>query len=196
MSTPTLIIVDVQNDFCPGGALAVPDGDKIVEPLNRLAIFVRENGGMNLTTRDWHPEKTKHFAKDGGLWPVHCVGGTGGANFHPDLRHIGWVFDKGFRPDENAYSAFDAETLDGTKFIDALKLLKADTLYVGGLATDYCVKATVLDAIKYGFKTVLLTDAIRAVNINPGDGDKAIAEMVATGVILATTEEVMNGRQF
>lgn len=187
-----LIMVDVQNDFCPGGALAVAEGDLVVPKLNRLATLGRQRLWTLVATRDWHPRDTTHFATLGGIWPDHCVQGTEGGLFHPDLnlRKVE-IYSKGMGTDEDAYSGFDARNPAGVHLEDLLKLRKVSELYVGGLATDYCVKGTVLDGLEKGFEVSLLTDAIRAVNLKPDDGEKAIAEMVARGARLVTVESVL-----
>jgi nicotinamidase/pyrazinamidase len=175
-----LIVVDVQNDFCPGGSLAVPEGDQVVAPLNKLIEEFLKRGEPVFKTRDWHPAKTKHFAAYGGTWPVHCVQNTKGAEFHPDLLdspHIR-VVSKGLG-DTDCYSGFDE-----TDLALQLRRLGVEEVWVGGLATDYCVKSTVLDALKKGFRVKALTDAMRAVEVNPGDGERAIAEMRAAGAEL------------
>jgi len=172
-----LIVVDVQNDFCPGGALAVAHGDEVVAPLNNLIEEFLERGEPVFKSRDWHPEKTKHFADYGGTWPVHCVQNTRGAEFHPELMdniHIR-VISKGLG-DEDCYSAFD-----GTNLALELRRLGVEEVWVGGLATDYCVKNTVLDALKEGFQVKALKDAMRPVEVNAGDGQRAIEEMQAAG---------------
>lgn len=175
-----LVVVDVQNDFCPGGALAVDKGDQVVEPLNKLIREFLERGEPVFKTRDWHPLKTKHFKDHGGTWPVHCVQDTRGAEFHPQLVddiHIR-VVSKGLG-DEDCYSGFD-----GTDLALQLRRLGVEEVWVGGLATDYCVKNTVLDALKEGFKVKALGDAMRPVEINPGDGARAIEEMRAAGAAI------------
>ena len=172
-----LIIVDVQNDFCPGGALAVPEGDEVVAPLNRLIREFLERGDLVVKSRDWHPRKTKHFAEFGGTWPVHCVQGTHGAEFHRDLLDDPRikVVSKGMG-DENSYSAFD-----GTDLAEVLRQQGVEEVWVGGLATDYCVKNTVLDAAREGFHVKAVADAMRPVEVQPGDGALAIEEMRARG---------------
>jgi nicotinamidase/pyrazinamidase len=172
-----LIVVDVQNDFCPGGALGVAGGDEVVAPLNKLIAEFLEGGEPVFKSRDWHPPTTKHFAAYGGTWPVHCVQNTKGAEFHPGLIddvHIR-VISKGLG-DEDSYSAFD-----GTDLALQLRRLGVEEVWVGGLATDYCVKQTVLDALKEGFKVKALENAMRAVEGNPGDGERAIEEMREAG---------------
>ena len=172
-----LIIVDVQNDFCPGGSLAVARGDEVVAPLNELIEEFLERGEPVFKSRDWHPEKTKHFTAYGGTWPVHCVQNTKGAEFHPALiddMHIR-VVSKGLG-DEDSYSAFD-----GTDLALQLRRLGVEEVWIGGLATDYCVKNTVLDALKEGFDVKALENAMRAVELKPGDGEAALAEMREAG---------------
>jgi len=184
-SKRALIVVDVQNDFCPGGSLAVTRGDDVVAPLNKLIEEFLERGEPVFKSRDWHPEKTKHFAAYGGTWPVHCVQNTKGAEFHPDLiddMHIR-VISKGLG-DEDSYSAFD-----GTDLALQLRRLGVEEVWVGGLATDYCVKNTVLDAVKEGFRVKALEDAMRAVEVNPGDGERAIAEMRDAGAEIVSSSK-------
>jgi nicotinamidase/pyrazinamidase len=173
-----LIIVDVQNDFCPGGALAVSGGDEVIAPLNRLAREFLARGDIVVKSRDWHPAQTKHFAAYGGTWPIHCVQGTRGAEFHPDLfddPRISIVSKDKMDIDE--YSAFD-----GTELSSILRKQGVEEVWVGGLATDYCVKHTALDAVREGFKVKALTVAMRPVEVQPGDGARAIEEMRRAGV--------------
>jgi len=179
-----LLIVDVQNDFCPGGALAVPEGDKIVPKINQyIRIFSRKKLPI-FASRDWHPVKTKHFNDFGGVWPAHCLQNTKGAAFHPQLKlpKETILLYKGMDPEKDSYSVFQAEDTSGMGFLKFLHLLGVAELYICGLATDYCVKSSVLDALKNGFKVKLLTDAIKGVDIKPGDSEKAIKEMVKKGV--------------
>ena len=168
-----LIAVDVQNDFCPGGALGVERGDEVVAPLNRLIKEFLSRGDLVVKSRDWHPPQTKHFAAYGGTWPVHCVQNTRGAKFHSDLiddpRIL--IVSKGLG-DEDNYSAFD-----GTNLASLLRERGVTEVWVGGLATDYCVKNTVLDALREGFRVKAVSEAMRAVNLQPGDGERAIEEM-------------------
>ena len=172
-----LIVVDVQNDFCPGGSLAVERGDEVVEPLNRLIKDFLERGEPVFKSRDWHPAKTKHFAAYGGTWPVHCVQNTRGAEFHKDLAEDPRVrvISKGLG-DEDQYSAFD-----GTTLAEDLRREGVEEVWVGGLATDYCVKNTVLDALRAGFRVRALPEAMRAVNLQPGDDARAVEEMRRAG---------------
>ncbi|HEV8722130.1 MAG TPA: nicotinamidase [Candidatus Binatia bacterium] len=182
-----LIIVDMQNDFCPGGALAVSGGDEVVPVLNRAIERFTEAGLPIFATRDWHPEKTNHFKTYGGIWPVHCVQGTGGAEFHAKLKlgNDAVVVSKGMASDEDSYSGFQATDSSGTRLAELLRRKGIERIIVGGLATDYCVKHTVLDGLSEGFKVVLLTDAIRAVDLNPQDGEIAMNEMARAGAVKA-----------
>jgi nicotinamidase/pyrazinamidase len=188
-----LILVDVQNDFCPSGALAVRDGDEVVEPLNRLAAAFAKAGRAVIATRDWHPANHVSFKENGGPWPRHCVQDTPGAAFHPRLvlPPRADVVTKGDDPRRDAYSGFQAESETGRMLADLLRVRGGGRLFVGGLATDYCVKATVLDARKNAFPTVVLRDAVRAVDVNPGDGDRALEEMVKAGAVVANVDEVV-----
>jgi nicotinamidase/pyrazinamidase len=172
-----LVVVDVQNDFCPGGALAVPAGDEVVEPLNGLIKEFLARGDLVVKSRDWHPATTRHFAAYGGAWPPHCVQNTHGAKFHENLlddpRII--IISKG-TGDEDNYSAFD-----GTNLASILRAHHVKEVWVGGLATDYCVKQTVLDALRENFKVKALTNAMRAVEVESGAGTRAIEAMRAAG---------------
>lgn len=188
-----LLIVDVQNDFCPGGALAVSDGDQVVEPLNKMISYAAKDGWLIVASRDWHPAVTNHFKDYGGKWPVHCIQYTHGSQFHPDLKVKGSsIVSKATKPDEDGYSAFDGKLSNGQSLVSLLKMVGVTEVYIGGLATDYCVKASALDSVKLGFVTKLLFDACRAVNLQPDDEQKAIAEMQAAGVVVITTNEVMD----
>ena len=177
-SKKALIVVDVQNDFCPGGSLAVAHGDEVVAPLNKLMKEFLDRGEPVYKTRDWHPEKTKHFAAYGGTWPVHCVQNTRGAEFHPDLLDDPRIttISKGFDERADGYSGFD-----GTQLAQLLRDEGVEEIWVGGLATDYCVKQTVFDGLRNGFKVKALADAMRAVNVNPDDGKKAVEQMREAG---------------
>ncbi len=196
MKKKSLLIVDVQKDFCPGGALPVPKGDEVVEPLNKMIEFAEKEKWLIIASRDWHPRITTHFKEYGGLWPAHCVKNTEGAKFHPLLKIDGTlIISKGMGRSEDAYSAFDGKTDDGKVLENILKEYGIEEIYIGGLATDYCVKATVIDALKNGFKTYLLLDACRAVNWSSDDEKKAIEEMKAAGAIITTTEESFNAEK-
>ena len=182
-----LVIVDVQRDFLPGGALAVPRGDEVVPVLNGYIRLFRDKGLPIIATRDWHPPNHCSFKEQGGPWPPHCVQGTPGAQFAPGLelpRDV-IIISKATRPQEEAYSGFE-----GTDMDEKLKALGVKRLFVGGLATDYCVLGTVKDALKLGYRVYLLLDAIRAVDVNPGDGERAIEEMKSLGAIPITLEDL------
>jgi len=187
-----LVVVDVQNDFCPGGSLAVPDGDSVVPVLNRYAERFDAQGAAVFASRDWHPPRTKHFAAYGGIWPPHCVQGTAGAAPHPALVLPArtQVVSKGMDPEEDAYSCFQARAEQGGDFASLLAAREIQRLFVGGLATDYCVKATALDALRGGLTVVVLQDAVRAVDVTPGDGARALAELAAAGAASARLDEV------
>ncbi len=181
-----LVIVDVQNDFCPGGALGVEDGDRVVPVLNQYAERFTRVRAPIFVTRDWHPARTTHFKAWGGPWPPHCVQGTPGAEFHPDLvlPPGAVIVSKGTEPDEDAYSAFQARRDDGTPFADALASRGVRRLFIGGLATDYCVKATALDALAQDLDVVVLEDAVCAVDVTPGDGARALDEALEAGATI------------
>jgi nicotinamidase/pyrazinamidase len=181
-----LMIVDVQNDFCPGGALGVQDGDRVVPVLNRYIEKFAQAGLPILVTRDWHPPRTTHFNTAGGLWPPHCVQGSKGAEFHPGLNITSdtIVLSKGMAVDEDSYSGFDAVDSRGVVLKDVLRQSGIERIYVGGLATDYCVKETVLDGLRQGFQVVLLQDGICGVNLQPEDSDQAIEAMIEAGVTI------------
>lgn len=173
-----LLIVDVQNDFCPGGSLPVPEGDQIVPLLNR---WIDETAGLTVASRDWHPPNHISFKQRGGAWPPHCIQDTPGAAFHPDLRlpRDALIVSKGAHSDYDQYSAFDRTDLAGK-----LKERGIDRLWVGGLALDVCVRASVLDALREGFEVHLIEDATRAINATPGEGQRALTETRAAGAII------------
>ncbi|HEX6489326.1 MAG TPA: nicotinamidase [Candidatus Dormibacteraeota bacterium] len=181
-----LLIVDPQVDFCPGGALPVPHGDAIFEPLNRVSAQFAHV----VASRDWHPQRHMSFQERGGSWPPHCVEGTHGAEFHAalDQQPIEHVVSKGTDPELEAYSAFQGTDLEGW-----LRERGVGKLFVAGLATDYCVRQSVLDARQAGFEVVVLEDCIGAVDVRPGDGDRALAEMAAAGAVRARSDEVAHG---
>ena len=187
-----LIIVDVQNDFCPGGSLPVPEGNMVVPALNNYIQMFQKSGLPIYASRDWHPEKTRHFKAYGGLWPPHCVQGTKGAEFHPDLKPAPSVIiiTKGTDPEEDSYSCFQAYDSEGKPFAKSLKEKGIKHLYVGGLATDYCVRATVLDALKAGFSVTVLIDAIKGVDIKHGDSARALEEMEKAGADKTSIEDL------
>ena len=187
MNLPTLrpsdalLIVDVQHDFCPGGALAVPDGDAVVPILNAWIEAAQDAGAAIFASRDWHPPDHVSFQARGGPWPSHCVAETTGADFHTGLAlpETAVVIDKGTHPEHEAYSAFE-----GTDLAGRLREAGAARLWVGGLALDYCVRASVLDARRIAELDVhVILGATRAVDVQPGDGTRALEEMRAAGAV-------------
>lgn len=182
-----LIVVDVQRDFLPGGALAVPAGDEVVAPLNRAIAAFRQAGQPVFFSRDWHPADHCSFKAQGGPWPPHCVAGSKGATFAPGLAvpRDAAVVSKADTPGRDAYSAFQ-----GTDLAAQLEAAGVRRVFVGGLATDYCVKATVLDARRHGFEVEVMQDAVRAVNVEPGDGERALAEMRREGADLVHSTDL------
>lgn len=181
-----LLVVDVQRDFLPGGSLAVPDGDGVVPVLNRYIGLVRREGLPVFASRDWHAKRHCSFRAQGGQWPEHCVAGTPGAGFAPglELPREATIISKATREESDAYSAFS-----GTDLARELRSRGVKRLLVGGLATDYCVLNSVCDALKEGFEVLLLTDAIRAVNVNAGDGERAMREMEQAGAVRVALED-------
>lgn len=182
-----LIVVDLQNDFCPGGALPVPGGDTIVPAVNEYIEKLRLANGPVFATRDWHPSDHCSFRERGGPWPPHCIQNSPGAAFHPGLKlpPQTLIVSKGKDPEREEYSGFANPDLERH-----LRLLGVATVLVAGLATDYCVKHTVLEARKAGFEVVLLQDAARGVDLQPGDSDRAIAAMRAAGALVANLGRV------
>lgn len=176
-----LLIVDVQNDFCPGGALGVKDGDKVVPVINNII----DKFDVVISSQDWHPEDSIHFEK----WPPHCIAGTVGADFHPDLKkeRIDLKLYKGTQNKDDGYSAFEATNISLADFLHEHKIID---LYICGLATDYCVKASAMDAINLGFHTYVITDAVKAVNVHPNDDKRALQEMFQAGCALVESGEV------
>lgn len=222
------INVDVQNDFCPEGALAVTNGDLVVPPLNAVNRWVRAQNGEVIFTADWHPRQTAHFAEFGGPWPPHCIRHTAGAAFHDDLmvEDIDSIARKGMGDIDDGYSGWFAQLDPGSPLRRSGELLaggggittpdvkkvgeaildrdmgRRTAVIIGGLATDYCVKATVLDALTskaeaqtrgINLGIYVVRDAIQAVDINKGDGEDAIAEMTAAGAVLLTSKEILDG---
>ena len=182
-SGSALLVVDVQNDFCPGGALAVPEGDRVVPVLNRYIREAEAKGWQVYVSRDWHPPVTRHFKDQGGPWPPHCVENTEGARFHQHLTlpADAIVVTKGDNPRDHGYSAFDGKTPEGKPFLADLREKGVHHLFIGGLATDYCVKHSVLDARRDGFDVTVLGDAIAGVEVEPGDSARAIEQMRVAG---------------
>lgn len=184
-----LIVVDVQNDFCPGGAVPVPEGDKVVSALNKYITHFRRAGAAIYATRDWHPTNHISFKSRGGPWPPHCVQRTDGAKFHPALKlpEGTQIVSKGSDPDREAYSGFE-----GTDLERLLRDRGVKRVFIGGLATDYCVKNTVLDGLRAGFDVVLLEDASRGVNVRPKDSEEAVEEMMKKGARKARISDFVN----
>ncbi len=182
-----LIAVDLQNDFIEGGSLAVREGVQTVPVFNAYLELFRSTGLPIFLTRDWHPRDHISFKAHGGTWPPHCVQGTSGAAFAPGLRLSGEeiIVSKADTPEKESYSAFEGTELEGR-----LRGMGVTRVFVGGLATDYCVLATVLDALTLGLAVVLLTDATRAVDVNPGDGARALEKMVGQGAKPAEYRDV------
>lgn len=187
-----LLIVDVQNDFCPDGTLAVPEGDAIVPVLNKYIQLFSSCKLPVFASRDWHPKQTAHFKEFGGQWPPHCVQDSRGACFHPMLRlpESAIILSKGMDPQTDSYSAFQAVDQEGNDFAHLLKMFSIKKLFVGGLATDYCVRWTVLDALRFGLRVFLLMDAIKGVNVREKDSEAAVEEMVTLGVKKITIEKL------
>lgn len=186
-SGDALIVVDVQNDFLPGGSLTVPDGNAVIPVLNRYIAHFSESGLPIYASRDWHPLDHCSFDSQGGIWPVHCVAESAGASLAPDLAlpDAAVIVDKATRRGKDAYSAFEGTTLE-----DDIRRNLCDRLFIGGLATDYCVLNTVRDAAALGFRIVVLRDAIRAVDVHEGDGAKAEAEMKQLGARMVTLDDI------
>lgn len=182
-----LLLVDLQNDFFPGGALAVPGADVLIPLINAYIKHFSRQGWAILATRDWHPANHTSFTEQQGPWPAHCVQGSRGAQFHSDLVLPPgmMVISKGTDPKKDAKSGFD-----GSSLADRLEDLNVQTLFVLGLATDYCVKHTVLDGCTHGFRVVLLTDATKGVNRQPDDFQKALQEMADAGAFLANIGDI------
>lgn len=206
-----LLIVDVQNDFCPGGALAVADGDKVIPPINRLSKVTAANGGRVAAVQDWHPQRHISFAsahkdktpgdiidtplvKEQNLWPDHCVQGTWGAEFHKDLDNkiITWILRKGANPNLDSYSAFfenDRKTSTGLEAL--VKFLDINTVIIGGLATDYCVFYSAVDCRQLGINAIVAEDAIKGVDRPPGSVDKSITIMKTYGVEFVHSDDLI-----
>ncbi len=183
-----LILVDIQNDFCPGGALAVKDGDAVIPVVNQLLpIFP-----LVVATQDWHPANHSSFKAQGGLWNPHCVQNTRGAAFPRQLEQskIDLIFRKASAGDTDAYSGFDGVDSTGRSLDAALKNLKIKRLFIAGLATDYCVKATALDGLKKGYEVLVIEDAVRAVEVKEGDGEKALQELARKGAKIVRSTEI------
>jgi nicotinamidase/pyrazinamidase len=185
-----LLIVDVQNDFCTGGALAVPGSEGVVAMLNRYIADAVAKDMPIYASRDWHPHDTSHFEPFGGVWPVHCVQDSPGARFHPQLRlpPSTIVISKGQDAERHGYSALEGRTADGTPFLEDLRRRAVTHLAVGGLATDYCVKHSAIDAADAGLDVTVLEDAIAGVDLQPGDSRRAVADMREKNVDVVARE--------
>ena len=179
-----LLVVDVQKDFCPGGALAAPGGDAIIPALNRYLADARAHNMVVYASRDWHPLVTTHFKQYGGEWPPHCVQGTAGAQFHAELKlpPDAIIVSKGDDPQRPGYSAFDGHTSEGKTLLHDLRDRHVSRVYVTGIATDYCVKATALDALHAGLEVRILPDAITGIDVHSGDTQRALDELSLAGV--------------
>jgi nicotinamidase/pyrazinamidase len=182
-----LIAVDVQNDFLPGGSLAVPEGGAVVPVLNRYLAAFAARALPVFATRDWHPPNHCSFKAQGGMWPPHCIAATGGAEFALCLAlpQTAVIISKAATPEADAYSGFG-----GTDLAARLRTGRVTRLFIGGLATDYCVLNTVKDALAAGFEVLLLADAIRAVDVKPGDGMRALDEMQSLGALAICYEDI------
>lgn len=182
--TKALLIIDFQNDFTGGGALEVTGGDDIAEPVVRLA----ERFDLIIATRDWHPPDHSSFATEGGPWPVHCVRGTHGADLHPAMAEVDLdaVVDVGRERDDQGYSGFEKSDL-----AQILRDRAVVEVYVCGLATDYCVRASTIDACREGFEVTVVEDAVRGVEVNPGDSERALQDMREAGASIASSDEVL-----
>ena len=189
-----LLVIDVQNDFCPGGALAVPEADKIIPKINKYIKIFSQKKLPIFASRDWHPIHSGHFKDFGGAWPVHCIHNSRGAQFHPKLKipKEAILLYKGMDPQKESYSAFRAEDSRGMAFLNLLKILGVKEIYICGLATDYCVKSSVIDALKNGFKVKLLLDAVKGANLKPQDSENAVKEMVKRGARKITLKDYVS----
>jgi len=185
-----LLLVDVQNDFCSGGALAVPEGERVIPALNRMLDQFAAAGRPIYASRDWHPADTTHFREFGGRWPPHCVAGSPGADFHRSLNlpHDAIVVSKGEDRGDDGYSAFEGKTSSGRTLTDDLRARGVTDLFVGGLATDYCVRASVLDARRAGFSVTVITDGIAG--IGRDDAARSLEEMRAAGARLVAADAI------
>lgn len=186
-----LVVVDVQNDFLPGGALAVTGGDEVIPVMNRYLSYFVGDGLPVIATRDWHPANHSSFKTSGGRWPIHCVANTHGAEFASllQLPKSAIIVSKDVKPDQDTYSGFQE-----TDLAERLDALNVSRLFIGGLATDYCVLHTALDARRAGFQVKLLLDGIRAVNVIPGDDERAIRSMILEGVEPVNIVDIEDGK--
>jgi nicotinamidase/pyrazinamidase len=188
----TLSVTDVQNDFLPGGVLGVPDGDRIIPPLNRIiALFLKDNLPL-FFTRDWHPPDHCSFQKQGGPWPPHCVRDTPGADFSSELNIPAGaiIISKGTQKDGEQYSTFYGRDAAGHTQRNLMKKFGVRRIFIAGLATDYCVLNSVKDALAGGYEVSVFVDAVRAVDVNPGDGQRAVEEMIRGGAEMVKTDRI------
>ena len=205
-------MIDVQNDFCPGGALAVNDGDAVVAPLNALSTALAAKGGRTAATQDWHPAghisfASSHNGKNPGdvidtslvkgqiLWTDHCVQGTNGAAFHEqlDLKPVSLIIRKGFRMELDSYSAFfENDRCTSTGLEGGIKQMNIETVIIGGLATDYCVFYSAMDSRRLGFNTIVVSDAVRGVGIPSGSVENALSTMKTNGIEFLSSKELLN----
>ena len=204
-----LLLIDIQNDFCPGGALAINEGDKIIQPLNLLSAKFKSRSGRVAATQDWHPPGHASFASTHGknpygtidlpgvkaqvLWPDHCVEGTSGADFHKelDLNPVNLIIRKGFRPELDSYSAFfENDRTTPTGLDGFLRSLSIDTIIMGGLATDFCVFYSAMDALNLSYKTIIAVDTVRGVDLPAGSADEALEKIKSKGAILLESGEI------
>ncbi|MEW6128377.1 MAG: bifunctional nicotinamidase/pyrazinamidase [Acidobacteriota bacterium] len=193
LTDAAFLIVDLQNDFCPGGALGVNRGDEIIPVINQLQkIFP-----LVVATQDWHPAGHISFQEQGGPWPPHCMQNTFGAAFHSELnqQRIRNIFRKASAKEKDAYSSFEGIDSQERSLNEYLKANGARKIYIAGLATDYCVKATALDGLKLGYEVYVFTDAVRAVEVQPGDSEKAFNEMIAAGAKIIDSRAILNLRR-
>jgi len=184
-----LLVVDIQKDFCAGGALAAPGGVEIIPAVNRHVADASTRGMPVYATRDWHPVRTTHFTEYGGNWPPHCVQGTAGAQFHPALKlpPDAIIVNKGDDPQRHGYSAFEGHTSEGKTLLEDLRARHITRVYIAGIATDYCVRQSALDALRAGLEVRVLPDAIAGIDVRPGDAQRALDEISAAGAELVPT---------
>ena len=193
LPTDALIVVDMQNDFMPGGALPVPNALSIIPVINEYIRVFEEAGALIVFTRDWHPPNHISFRSRGGPWPPHCVQNTPGAELHKDLRvpRNAIIISKAFKEDEEAYSGFKGIDLASGKDLNTiLRERGVKRVFISGVATEYCVKATTLDAVDLGYQVFLLLDAIKGINQPPGSEEQAVNEMLSKGVVGLTLSDI------
>jgi nicotinamidase/pyrazinamidase len=194
--TAALLVVDLQNDFCPGGALGAPGGNRIIPAVNRHIAEAQKRGMPVYASRDWHPPVTSHFKEYGGAWPRHCVQETAGAEFHVDLKlpHGAIIVNKGDDPARDGYSAFEGHTESGKSLLHDLRDRQVTRLYVAGIATDYCVRTTALDGVSAGLDVRVLRDAITGIDVHPGDVARALADIERAGATIVDAIGVQPSR--